>query len=64
MLVLGAWGCGVFANDPVQVAGWFARLLAGDGPYRMAFRKVCFAVLDRSPARETIGPFERRFGPM
>ena len=63
-LVLGAWGCGVFANDPGQVAGWFARHLTGDGPYRAAFRRVCFAVLDRSPARGTIGPFERRFAPM
>ena len=61
VLVLGAWGCGVFANDPGQVAGWFARLLADDGPYRTAFRRVGFAVLDRSPARGTIGPFERHF---
>ncbi|MBV8075741.1 MAG: TIGR02452 family protein [Planctomycetaceae bacterium] len=60
-LVLGAWGCGVFANDPGQVAGWFARHLTGDGRYRTAFRRVCFAVLDRTPARETIGPFERCF---
>ena len=61
VLVLGAWGCGVFANDPAQVAGWFARLLGGEGPYRRAFRRVCFAVLDRTPARGAIGPFERCF---
>jgi uncharacterized protein (TIGR02452 family) len=61
VLVLGAWGCGVFANDPVRVAGWFAQLLTGDGPYRTAFRRVCFAVLDRTQARGTIGPFERYF---
>lgn len=63
-MVLGAWGCGVFANDPGQVAGWFARHLTGDGLYRTAFRRVCFAVLDRSPVRGTIGPFERQFAPM
>ncbi|WP_329037750.1 TIGR02452 family protein [Streptomyces sp. NBC_01725] len=28
-LVLGAWGCGVFRNDPVRVAGAFRALLVG-----------------------------------
>ena len=61
VLVLGAWGCGVFANDPEQVAGWFARHLTGDGLFRTAFRRVVFAVLDRTPGGSVIGPFERHF---
>jgi uncharacterized protein (TIGR02452 family) len=61
-LVLGAWGCGVFANDPGCVAGWFHQHLAGEGTFRGAFRKVVFAVLDRTGDHSTIGPFERRFG--
>lgn len=46
-LVLGAWGCGVFRNDPARVAGAFARLLTGDGRFARAVDEVVFAVLDR-----------------
>lgn len=58
--VLGAWGCGVFGNDPTEIAGLFAAALAG--PFRGAFAIVVFAVLDSSPDRRFIGPFERAFG--
>ncbi|MFI1988538.1 TIGR02452 family protein [Actinoplanes sp. NPDC020271] len=43
VLVLGAWGCGVFGNDPAEVAQVFARTLAVS-PW---FDLVVFAVLDR-----------------
>ncbi|WP_436529806.1 TIGR02452 family protein [Actinoplanes sp. HUAS TT8] len=43
-LVLGAWGCGVFGNDPAEVARVFAEALAA-GP---RFDLVVFAVLDRT----------------
>lgn len=62
VLVLGAWGCGVFANDPDRMAGWFHCHLAGEGQFCRAFRKVVFAVLDRTGDRSTIRPFERHFG--
>jgi putative RNA 2'-phosphotransferase len=42
-LVLGAWGAGVFGNDPAQVARIFAALLRGT--YAGAFVEVVFAVL-------------------
>jgi uncharacterized protein (TIGR02452 family) len=42
-IVLGAWGCGVFGNDPGLVARIFADALA-DTPW---FDEVVFAVLDR-----------------
>ena len=29
-LVLGAYGCGVFRNDPVKVAAWWEELLSGE----------------------------------
>jgi uncharacterized protein (TIGR02452 family) len=60
-LVLGAWGCGVFANDPEQVAAWFARHLRGDGLFRAAFHRVVFAVLDRTADSSAIRPFEKWF---
>ena len=41
-LVLGAWGAGVFGNDPVMVADAFATLLAGE--FANAFPEVIFAV--------------------
>ena len=58
--VLGAWGCGVFANDPEMIAGAFREALSG--PFRGSFAVVVFAVLDWSDDRHFIGPFERRFG--
>ena len=42
-LVLGAWGCGAFGNDPGEVAGYFHQVLVDEG-YGNCFRKVCFAV--------------------
>lgn len=44
-LVLGAWGCGVFGNDPITVAGMFQSALTGK--YAGAFRHVVFAVPSR-----------------
>jgi uncharacterized protein (TIGR02452 family) len=58
-LVLGAWGCGAFGNDPEMVAELFREALAGD--LRGQFGTATFAVLDEWPDRRNIGPFERRF---
>ncbi|MFJ3202402.1 TIGR02452 family protein [Streptomyces sp. NPDC086989] len=56
-LVLGAWGCGVFQNDPAQVAEAFRTLLAGR--FAGVFERVVFGILDRNPGpREA---FERTF---
>jgi uncharacterized protein (TIGR02452 family) len=59
-LVLGAWGCGVFKNDPADVANIFRGLLIG-GPFDGHFEKVLFAVYDTSPAGETLRAFENAF---
>lgn len=58
VLVLGAWGCGVFRNDPAEVAEVFARLLTAP-PYAGAFARVVFAIYDRSKDRATLHAFER-----
>lgn len=54
-LVLGAWGCGVFGNDPALVARIFAELL----PNARWFDRMVFAVYDRTPAASTYAAFVR-----
>ena len=61
-LVLGAWGCGVFKNDPAAVAGWFHYHLVENETFRQAFDRVVFAVMDHSPDAATIRPFQNLFG--
>ncbi|MFG3659031.1 TIGR02452 family protein [Streptomyces sp. NPDC047706] len=60
-LVLGAWGCGVFRNDPAQVAGAFRDLLGRGGRFACRFEHVVFGVLDRTPGAVTRSAFERAF---
>ncbi|MER5771878.1 TIGR02452 family protein [Streptomyces sp. NPDC001985] len=60
-LVLGAWGCGVFRNDPAAVAGAFHTLLTGDGRFAGHFDRVVFAVLDRTAGTTTRGAFASAF---
>ncbi|MES5817787.1 TIGR02452 family protein [Streptomyces sp. RG80] len=60
-LVLGAWGCGVFMNDPAQVAGAFHALLGPGGRFAGAFEHVVFGVLDRTPGNVVRVAFEKTF---
>ncbi|MFF3201329.1 TIGR02452 family protein [Streptomyces sp. NPDC002962] len=60
-LVLGAWGCGVFRNDPAQVAGAFRALLGPGGRFERTFEHVVFGVLDRTPGSVVLAAFERVF---
>jgi uncharacterized protein (TIGR02452 family) len=59
-LILGAWGCGAFGNDPHVIASLFQTALLG--PYAGAFAEVVFAIVDWSKERRFIGPFERTLG--
>jgi uncharacterized protein (TIGR02452 family) len=61
-LILGAWGCGVFRNDPGVIAELFAEALLHNGLFRNRFRSVTFAVLDSTPDETVIRPFCRHFG--
>ena len=60
-LVLGAWGCGVFQNDPAQVAGAFRGLLGPGGRFAGAFEHVVFGILDRTPGSAVREAFVRVF---
>lgn len=59
-VILGAWGCGVFGNDPREIATLFAQALAG--PFHGTFADVVFAILDSSHERRFIAPFEQALG--
>ena len=59
VLVLGAWGCGAFANDPRRTAGDFR--VALETELAGAFSEVVFAITDWSPERRTLGPFRDAF---
>jgi uncharacterized protein (TIGR02452 family) len=58
-LVLGAWGCGAFGNDPSRTATDFRT--AFEGAFSGAFREVVFAIADWSPERRYLGPFRDVF---
>lgn len=49
-LILGAWGCGAFRNDPVKVAGYFKKVLLEEkfGSY---FEHICFAVYGKEDGK-------------
>jgi len=61
-LVLGAWGCGVFRNDPAIVAQMFADLLLANGQFSGRFKSVLFSVLDTRGERKIFREFLNRFG--
>lgn len=64
-LVLGAWGCGAFGNDPIVVANLFYKALAEfggkDRPAQSGFEHIVFAVLDRTRSRISFNAFANTF---
>jgi uncharacterized protein (TIGR02452 family) len=54
-LILGAWGCGVFQNDPQMIARIFKELL--DGEFANCFERVIMAIYDRTPAKKVYRAF-------
>jgi uncharacterized protein (TIGR02452 family) len=61
-LVLGAWGCGVFMNDPAEVAAAFRALLTAGGRFAGHFEQIVFGVPDRDPDSAVRAAFTRAFG--
>lgn len=61
-LVLGAWGCGAFGNDPRHTAVDFRSALENE--FEGAFSEVIFAIADWSPERRFLGPFRDVFAPI
>lgn len=64
-LVLGAWGCGAFGNDPQVVADMFRKAIVefdrGGHGVDDCFDDICFAVLDHSIEQQNFKAFARDF---
>lgn len=60
-LVLGAWGCGVFRNDPAIVAQMFASYLLPNGLFYGRFKTVLFSVLDSTKEQKIYSEFKSKF---
>ena len=60
-LILGAWGCGVFQNNPEDVARYFAHYLKEGGKYINYFQTIVFAVFDKSINQENMTAFSKVF---
>ncbi|TDD81625.1 TIGR02452 family protein [Actinomadura darangshiensis] len=60
-LVLGAWGCGVFRNDPAEVAEAFAEPLRPGGEFAGRFEHVVFAVWDTAKGSPRHTAFQHVF---
>jgi uncharacterized protein (TIGR02452 family) len=58
-LILGAWGCGVFRNDPNDVAAMFEKVISIKFPNH--FKQIIFAVYDSSETKNTFKTFEKVF---
>lgn len=59
IIILGAWGCGVFRNEPKDVAHLFKKIIAEK--YAGAFKKIVFAVFDNSEKKSNFKYFEDVF---
>ncbi len=58
-LVLGAWGCGAFFNDPNRTANDFRSAIEHE--FNGAFSNITFAITDWSEERRFLGPFRDVF---
>lgn len=60
-VLLGAWGCGVFRNDPEQMATVFKDWLLSP-QFAGCFERVVFGVYDPRKDKQVLGAFQRCFG--
>lgn len=58
-LILGAWGCGVFQNDPAMIAQIFNDLLKGE--FENCFERVIMAIYDRTSTKKVYNAFVEVF---
>lgn len=56
-IVLGAWGCGVFQNDPNAIAQYFKEVI--DTDFHTHFKKIVFAIYSKN--ERFINAFQKSF---
>ncbi len=61
VVILGVWGCGVFKNNPSDVARYFKKYLIEKPLFNSHFKRIHFAVLDKTKNNANIGPFKNAF---
>lgn len=60
-LVLGAWGCGVYKNDPEKMSEYFREVLVDEG-YSSLYDKVIFAIInDHNSVGNNFDIFSKKF---
>ncbi len=60
-IVLGAWGCGAFANPPDHVAELFSQVIA-ESEFRQKYRLIRFAIIeDHNSSGRNFTAFEKVF---
>jgi uncharacterized protein (TIGR02452 family) len=63
VLILGAWGCGVFKNDPIDVATMFHHVLVLQG-HQNRFEKILFPIInDRNSVSDNYLVFKKILNP-
>ena len=55
-IILGAWGCGVFRNEPADVANYFKEII--ENQFRHSFKEIIFAIYDSSEKKANFKIFE------
>ncbi len=59
ILILGAWGCGVFQNEPQMIARVFADLLKNE--FANCFETVIMAIYDTTSTKRVYNAFVKEF---
>lgn len=58
-IILGAFGCGVFGNRPVEVAHTFKYVI--HNKFNNKFKHIVFAIYDTTPRKEVFNVFKNTF---
>lgn len=55
-IILGAWGCGVFRNEPADVANYFKEIIQNQ--FKNCFKEIIYAIYDSSEKKANFKIFE------